>query len=480
MQERRVKARGRHRAQRSQRRALGVKATVSAVGAAGVAVAGAAVIGVAPTLAASPQLMATLHYLRGTNIGNEPTEQQYRDFIGVVLDGTDTPPPDAPYEKVPYNAGFAPFSHGGFGDLTYNKSVKQGVELLDGQEPASGDIIFGFSQGAVVASKYKETHTGNTYVLVENPSKANGGVMERFKGWTIPFLDVTFSGATPNNGDLTIDVARQYDGWADFPTYLWNPVAVANAIVGIALVHGNTQTELTAADLEAAEAAGNDYYQYDADSNTKYYVIKTYPVPLLIPLETFLPAPVIAALDAPLRAFIETAYDRTDYSVPTRATLFKPWGQADSVVTAFTPASDDRTPVKSAPAEPAASDEVPSGDEPPPHRRGARTLVDDDSGQDDSLSNPVEHQVITPEGSGGTEDEDSGLTSEEAAEDRDQETDTAPETEGQTAPSTSDDTNEHAAADDHTDAVSHRPRFRDGRGPARRLPTAGESPCPRP
>ena len=40
--------------------------------------------------------------------------------------------------------------------------------------------------------------------------------------------------------------------------------------MGIALVHGNTQTELTAAELEAAEAAGSDYYQYDADSNTKY------------------------------------------------------------------------------------------------------------------------------------------------------------------------------------------------------------------
>jgi len=200
----------------------------------GVAVVGAAVIGVAPTLAASPQLMATLHYLRGSNIGNEPTEQQYQDFIGVVLDGTHTPPPDAPYEKVPYNAGFAPFSHGGFGDLTYNKSVEQGVELLDGQEPAPGDIIFGFSQGAVVASKYKETHTGNTYVLVENPSRPNGGVMERFKGATIPFLDVTFSGPTPNNGDLTIDVARQYDGWVDFPTYLRNPVAIANALAAVA------------------------------------------------------------------------------------------------------------------------------------------------------------------------------------------------------------------------------------------------------
>jgi hypothetical protein len=146
-----VKARGRHRAQPTararhrsaralslERRSIAVKATISAVGAAGVAVGGAAVIGTAPTLSASTQLMAALHYLRGTNIGGA-TEQQYLDFIDRVLDGTDTTAPEQPYQKVPYNAGFRPFSHGGFSDLTYNDSVQEGVDLLEGQHPAQGD-----------------------------------------------------------------------------------------------------------------------------------------------------------------------------------------------------------------------------------------------------------------------------------------------------------------------------------------------------
>ena len=311
---------------------------ISAVGVAGVATAGAAVIGIAPTLSMSPQLIASLHYLRGTNIGGVPTEQEYQEFIKVVIDGSDTVTPDEPYEKVPYNAGFWPVSHGGLGDLTYDDSVHQGVELLAGQHPA-GDVIFGYSQGAVAASLYKATHTGNTYLLVENPSRPNGGVMQRFKGLTIPFVEVTFSGATPNNGvdgapgDLTIDVARQYDGWADFPKYLWNPVAIANAILGIALVHSNVQTELTAAELEAARESGDsDYYQYHAGTNTHYYVIKTYPIPLLMPVDPFLPDSVIAALDAPLRAFIETAYDRTDYSAPVEASFFEPLTQDQAEV----------------------------------------------------------------------------------------------------------------------------------------------------
>lgn len=303
-------------------RSTGRLGGLAAAGAAGVALTGALALGAAPTLTSSPQLLAALHYLRGTNIGFIPSEEQYEDFIKTVIDGSGLTPPTS-YEEVAYNGGFRPFSHGGFADLSYDDSVVQGTQLLADQQAAEGDVIFGFSQGAVAASLYKATHTGNTYVLVGNPSRPNGGVMQRFRGLTIPFVDVTFSGATPANGDFTVDVVRQYDGWADFPTYLWNPVAIANAFMGIVLVHGNTQLELTSEDLELAEQAGSEYYQFDEHSNTAYYVIKTYPVPLLMPFD-WLPDPILAALDAPLRWFIETAYNRTDYSQPLRSRLFAP------------------------------------------------------------------------------------------------------------------------------------------------------------
>lgn len=126
----------------------------------------------------------------------------------------------------------------------------------------------------------------------------------------------------PAADDLTYDVVRQYDGWSDFPTYLWNPVAIANAIMGAIFVHGNAQLDLTAGDLESARASGDsDYYQFDAASNTHYYVLKTYPVPLLMSV-AWLPDPIIAALDVPLRRFIELTYDRSDYSAPKRSTFF--------------------------------------------------------------------------------------------------------------------------------------------------------------
>ena len=266
---------------------------------------------------------AALHYLRGTKIGDDPPDEVFEWFIDAVIKGVGTAPP-VRYEKVSYNAGFWPLSHGGTADLTYDASLAQGVQLLTERAAEPGDVIFGFSQGAVAASFYKSAHSGNRYVLVENPSRPNGGIMARFPGVSIPVAGVTFSGATPHNGDHTIDVARQYDGWADFPADLWNPLAVANALIGILVVHGGTQTEVTADEIRAAESAGPEYYQYDADSNTVYYLLRTPSLPLLMPFERFLPRRVADAVAGPLRWFIETAYDRSDYSRPTRSTFLRP------------------------------------------------------------------------------------------------------------------------------------------------------------
>lgn len=322
------------------------------------AVATAVAVGMVPTMSSAPVLTAaTVDYLRGTNIGWTPTDQQYRDFISRVLDGTGTPadtPTSAGY--IPYNAGFWPVSNNYIFDLTWNKSVAQGVTNLEARNP-DGDVVFGNSQGAVVISRYKAAHpegTGNTFVLVENPSRPNGGVMQRFAGLYIPVLDVSFTGATPDNGDTTIDVARQYDGWADFPTYPLNVLATVNAIMGMVYVHGQTQTELTAADIEAAKAGGSMYYQQHGD--TTYYLIRTPLVPLLMPLKGIVPDPILGAIDPVLRTFIEMGYNRTDYSVPTRAQLFPPIklpSAASVLPKTVSPATSTASP--SAAAEPLTS-----------------------------------------------------------------------------------------------------------------------------
>jgi pimeloyl-ACP methyl ester carboxylesterase len=310
-------ARGRHRAKRTPK-------AVPVAGAVGVAaVASAATVGLMPTLSASPELLGTVWYVRGTNIGNNPSDADFEKFVGRMLDGSNVDPP-GPDMKVDYPGGFWPASSGNLSDPTFDQSVAQGVGSLNGKPVQDGDVIFGFSQGAVVASEYKGEHpdTNVTFVLVENPDRPNGGILERFDGVSIPILGVSFNGATPPSGPdgpHTVDISRQYDGWSDFPTYPLNLLATANAIAGIAYLHGVTQSEVTADQLTQAQSSGPMYYQDDTATNTEYYLIRTDELPLLMPLNGIVPKPILDALDPPLRVLVELGYDRTDYGKPTPA-----------------------------------------------------------------------------------------------------------------------------------------------------------------
>ena len=270
-------------------------------------------------------------YLRGTDIGDNPTDLEYEAFIGRMLDGADVTAPGSP-AKVDYPASFFPVSSGYLNDPTFDASVGEGLAHLEGSDVKTGDVIFGFSQGAVVASEYKGKYPGKdvTYVLVENPDRPNGGVLERFEGLSIPLLGVSFNGATPNTGPTgakTVDISRQYDGWSDFPAYPLNFLADANAIAGIYYLHGKTQSadEVSGDELAPlkaqAELLGHNtiYYQNDTATNTEYYLIPTDRLPLLMPFEGIVPDPILDAADAPLRAIVELGYDRSDYGKPTTA-----------------------------------------------------------------------------------------------------------------------------------------------------------------
>jgi hypothetical protein len=313
---------GRHRVKRTPK-------VTPVAGAAGVAAAaGAVALGLTPTLAASPDLVAgTVWYLRGTEIGDNPTDEQYEAFISRMMVGSLGSDSD-PKTKVDYPASFFPVTTGYLTAPTFDQSVAEGVDNLEDKDVQDGDVIFGFSQGAVVASEYKKNHLHNkdvTYVLVENPDRPNGGILARFDGVSIPILGVTANGATPGDetSARTVDISRQYDGWSDFPAYPLNVVADANAILGIYYLHGKTQSEVSDEELtdlrENAPPEGNMYYQNDTSTNTEYYLVPTDRLPLLMPFEGIVPEPILDAADPPLRVIVELGYDRSDYGKPTTA-----------------------------------------------------------------------------------------------------------------------------------------------------------------
>ena len=126
---------------------------------------------------------------------------------------------------------------------------------------------------------------------------------------TIPIVGLTFYGASPTQtagagqGEITTyDIARQYDGFSDFPT---NPLFVLsdiNAFMGIVLVHPDVST------VSMQNAVLQDEY-----GDTSYYIIPTYPVPLLMPLAQIpTVGPILAdMLDPAVRQLVEAGYDRT-------------------------------------------------------------------------------------------------------------------------------------------------------------------------
>lgn len=278
-----------------------------------------------------------------------------RDFTSKVVGNYVMPSASRPGSGIPggpYNAVAvitpAQFNSGEPGDdsLTFDDSVAAGAgklatcvdsgaqcdinEDLGSDRPAPGDnlVVFGYSQSAAIATLEKTRLAALypygegpdvSFILTANGNRPNGGFLARGpKGVTIPLGTpgggVTFNGSTPTDTQYsTIDVAIQYDGWADQPINPANLLAVANANAGQRLLHPHY------ADYSLGSPGIIDQGQY---GDTRYLMIPTDTLPLLYELSQ---TPVVGSfladvLDAPLRVLVESGYDRT--SSPGEP---KPW-----------------------------------------------------------------------------------------------------------------------------------------------------------
>ncbi len=279
------------------------------------ALLGTVLLSVSVTMTTTVQLLAT-YALKGTqivklNITSDQAIQQEAILYGV---GT----PGSPPMVVQYPASGRPFSPGRFSDPTLNQSIRAGViDLRNDTANDPAPVIFGFSQGAIVATEYKKALNTNpanttipTFVLTGNPNRPNGGVLSRFAGAYIPILDLTANGATPTStvgapsGQITTtDIAGEYDPAADFPTNPLNPFSLANAGLGAFVVHLNGYQN----------ADPSTKILQDEYGDTAYYLIPTYPVPLLFPVKAIPGVGPIAAdvLDPIVRVLVESGYNRT-------------------------------------------------------------------------------------------------------------------------------------------------------------------------
>ncbi|GAC1397098.1 MAG: PE-PPE domain-containing protein [Mycobacterium sp.] len=295
----------------------------------------AVLLALGQTLTPVVALTAATYILKGTNSAfNQIPDSAYPRFAQKYDSAVGAPTPQ-PIILVPYPATFRPVTPPGYiFSPTFDQSVATGVANLENpttgrplDSTTPGDVLWGYSQGATVVTQYKRdwnnAHPANpgavppTFVLVANPNRPNGGILERGVALgTIPILGLTFSGATPTytagqpaNTVTTYDIARQYDGIADAPVNPLNPVADLNAMMGFYYLHGK---------YPSADPTTAIYQGQHGDTN--YYLIPTYPLPLLMPLESIpvIGFPLADTLDPPLRVIVESAYDRsTSPGVPT-------------------------------------------------------------------------------------------------------------------------------------------------------------------
>lgn len=312
--------------------------------------AGAALLGVAPVTG-------------GASTGGVPMSAVQLPpgdpLIALIMGGTNNPQPDPKYVTSVFNAYIKPlypsvsspplpvFTPEQFwpvtpnlGSMTFGQSVAKGVTLLNNaisttlSNPNNSAVVFGYSQSATIATNEINAlmAAGSPYqghlnfVLIGNPNNPVGGILERFPGFYIPFLDVAFNGATPPNSPYPTSIyTYQYDGIADLPQYPLNLVSDLNAFMGYFFVH-SSYPDLTATQVGTAVQLPTSP---DYTGNTKYYMFMTQNLPLLEPIRAIPYAgPPIADIFQPdLRVLVDLGYG--DYgpganyaNIPTPAGLF--------------------------------------------------------------------------------------------------------------------------------------------------------------
>ncbi|BBX75412.1 PE-PPE domain-containing protein [Mycobacterium shinjukuense] len=276
--------------------------------------------------------------------------------VALILGGTNNPEPGLEYVADINTKFIQPLFPGAFakglftpeqfwpvtpdlGNMTFNQSVTEGVTLLrnavNAELAANQNVVaFGYSQSATIINNYINSLMAMgapnaddlAFVMIGSGNNPVGGLLARFPGFYIPFLDVPFNGATPANTPYeTYIYTAQYDGIAHAPQYPLHILSDINAFMGYFFVHGS-YPDLMANQLDDAVLLPTSP---GYTGNTQYYMFLTQNLPLLEPIRAIPYAgPPIADLFQPqLRVLVDLGY--ADYGpggmyadIPTPAGLF--------------------------------------------------------------------------------------------------------------------------------------------------------------
>jgi hypothetical protein len=202
--------------------------------------------------------------------------------------------------------------------------------------PGDPYLVEGYSQSAVITidEENQLLQSGQptsdlTLLLLGSLNRPDGGIFERFPGLVLPgTAGFDFNGAEPTDGISTIDIANQYDFFADFPQYPINLLADLNAVFGIIYAHaaygdGPLPEQVPAIWPDSEPLTGPFEVVKQVDGDTTFYFVPTTELPLLDPLRSLgVPESVLNIFQPALQVIVEAGYDRSiPFGDPTPAEL---------------------------------------------------------------------------------------------------------------------------------------------------------------
>ena len=150
-----------------------------------------------------------------------------------------------------------------------------------------------------------------TFVGIGVGNRPHGGIATYLQGVTIPIVDFSFNGPAPTDpthGFTTVDIAREYDGLADFPQYPINLLADLNALLGVIFVHA--RYDQVSLDPNSPKYVPGTISQKYGD--TTYYQIPTPNLPLFdLARIVGVPEKLIDVVEPFVKVLVDTGYDRT-------------------------------------------------------------------------------------------------------------------------------------------------------------------------
>jgi hypothetical protein len=210
----------------------------------------------------------------------------------------------------------------GLTSLTMGQSVAIGIEQLDEavDESSGPTVVLGISQGSLVVDAVQRRLAADpsridelSFVTIADMNRGNG-IFTHFRGVYIPILDYTPQPEPVTPYD-TLVVAKEYDGWADFPDRPWNLVATMNAIAGSGIVPGFTGVHdaTVSANLSQVPPKNITTTENSLGGVTTSYLVPTRDLPLLQPLRDWgVPKPLVDTVNQLLKPVVDAGYSRND------------------------------------------------------------------------------------------------------------------------------------------------------------------------